>query len=200
MTGGAGPEGGAGSERDHSVGAEPGMGAATHAPAAPRARVARGWRWLPIAVLVIVLDQLTKTWIAHHFAYGARLVLLPVLEITLRYNRGAAFSFLADASGWQRWLFATLAVAVAIGIIVWLWRLQARRQWLLAVSLSLILAGALGNLIDRLRLGHVIDFIVVHWKDAYFPAFNVADSAITVGAILMLLDAWAGGRRSPSGR
>ena len=150
--------------------------------------MARGWRWLPIAVLVIVLDQLTKGWIAHHFAYGARLVLLPVLEITLRYNRGAAFSFLADASGWQRSLFTALAVAVAIGIIVWLRRLDARRQWLLAVSLSLILAGALGNLIDRVRLGHVIDFVVVHWKDAYFPAFNVADSAIVIGAGLLVVE------------
>lgn len=173
--------------------------AAAHAPAeagTPAVRAARGWRWLPIAVLVIALDQFTKNWIAHHFVYGSRLVLLPVLEITLRFNRGAAFSFLADASGWQRWLFTGLAVAVAFGIIVWLRRLDARRHWLLAVSLSLILAGALGNLIDRLRLGHVIDFIVVHWKDAYFPAFNVADSAITVGAILMLLDAWVGGHRS----
>lgn len=160
------------------------------------APLARGWRWLPIALLVIALDQLTKSWIAHHFAYGERLVLLPVLNITLRFNRGAAFSMLADASGWQRWLFTGLAAAVAIGIVVWLRRLDAHRQRLLAISLSLILAGALGNLIDRLRLGHVIDFIVVHWKDAYFPAFNVADSAITVGAILMLLDAWIGGRRS----
>lgn len=174
-------------------------GDTTHLAPERGARVARGWRWLPLTVLVIVLDQLTKSWIADHFAYGGRLVLLPVLEITLRYNSGAAFSFLADASGWQRWLFTGLAIAVAIGIVAWLSRLDARRQWLLAVSLSLILAGALGNLIDRLRLGHVIDFIVVHWKDAYFPAFNVADSAITVGAILMLLDAWVGGRRRPSG-
>lgn len=167
-------------------------------PAKVAERIARGWRWLPIAVLVIVLDQFTKSWITQHLAYGSRVVLLPVLEITLRFNRGAAFSFLADASGWQRWLFTGLAIAVALGIVLWLRRLDARRQWLLAVSLSLILAGALGNLIDRLRLGHVIDFIVVHWKDAYFPAFNVADSAITVGAILMLLDAWVGGRKGPS--
>lgn len=157
-------------------------------------RVARGWRWLPVAVLVIVLDQLTKAWIVRHFADGERMVLLPVLDLTLRFNRGAAFSMLADASGWQRWLFTGLAAVVALGIIAWLRRLDAGRQWLLAISLSLILAGALGNLIDRLRLGHVVDFIVVHWKDAYFPAFNVADSAITVGAILMLLDAWVGGR------
>jgi signal peptidase II len=182
---------------EQSSGAEPGV-ATTEAIGEHGARVARGWRWLPVAVLVIILDQLTKNWIVHHFAYGSRVVLLPVLEITLRYNRGAAFSMLADASGWQRWLFTGLAIAVAIGIIAWLRRLDARRQWLLAISLSLILAGALGNLIDRLRLGHVIDFIVVHWKDAYFPAFNIADSAITVGAILLLLDAWVGGRRSPS--
>ncbi len=171
-------------------------GAAEPAAAPLDTRIARGWRWLPVAVFVVALDQFTKTWITHHFAYGERLVLLPVLDITLRFNPGAAFSMLADASGWQRWLFTGLAVAVAIGIVVWLARLDARRQWLLAISLSLILAGALGNLIDRLRLGHVIDFVVVHWKDAYFPAFNVADSAITVGAILMLLDAWVGGRRS----
>lgn len=157
---------------------------------------ARGWRWLPVAMLVIALDQLTKSWIVHHFANGETRTLLPVLSITLRFNPGAAFSMLADASGWQRWLFTGLAVAVGVGIIAWLHRLDARRQWLLACSLSLILAGAVGNLIDRLRLGHVIDFVVVHWKDAYFPAFNVADSAITVGAILMLLDAWVGGRSS----
>lgn len=182
-----------------SSGAEPGE-ATTVVIAEHGARIARGWRWLPIALLVIALDQLTKNWIVHHFAYGSRLVLLPVFEITLRYNRGAAFSMLADASGWQRWLFTGLAIAVAIGIIAWLRRLDARRQWLLAISLSLILAGALGNLIDRMRLGHVIDFIVVHWKDAYFPAFNIADSAITVGAILLLLDAWVGGRTSASGQ
>jgi len=160
--------------------------------------VSRGWRWLPITVLVILLDQLTKTWIVRHFVYAENLPLLPVLNITLRYNTGAAFSMLADASGWQRWLFEALALAVGCGIVFWMHRLDARAQWLLALSLSLILAGALGNLIDRLRLGHVIDFIDVHWKDAYFPAFNVADSAITVGAVLMLIDAWMEGRRRSS--
>ena len=154
----------------------------------------RGWRWLPLAALVILLDQLSKAWMVRHFSFDQSLTVLPVLNITLRFNTGAAFSVLADASGWQRWLFTGLAIAVAAIIVVWLYRLDGRKQWLLALSLSLILAGALGNLIDRLVLGHVIDFIDVHWKDVHFPAFNVADSAITVGAILLLLDTWVAGR------
>jgi signal peptidase II len=163
---------------------------------APR-RGYRGWIWLPVAVLVIALDQLSKAWMVRHFGYGQNLSVLPVLNITLRYNTGAAFSVLADASGWQRWLFTGLAVVVGVGIVLWLGRLPAR-QWLLALSLSLILGGAVGNLVDRLRLGHVVDFIEPHWKDARFPAFNLADSAITVGAVLMLLDAWFGGRSRSS--
>jgi signal peptidase II len=158
----------------------------------------RGWRWLGVTAVVVLLDQLSKVWIVRHYAYGESLALLPVLNVTLRFNPGAAFSFLADASGWQRWLFTGLAVAVGAAIVVWLSRLDGRAQRLLAFSLSLILAGALGNLIDRLRIGHVIDFVDVHWKDVHFPAFNVADSAITVGAILMLIDAWLGGRRRSS--
>ena len=109
---------------------------------------------------------------------------------SLMFNTGAAFSFLADATGWQRWFFAALALAIGAVHRRLAARLKARSQWLLACSLALILGGALGNVIDRLRLGHVIDFIHVHWNDAYFPAFNVADSAITVGAGLLLLDAF----------
>ena len=154
-----------------------------------------GWRWLPLAVGVIVLDQLSKAWIVSHVPYGGIRTLLPVLDITLRYNRGAAWSMLDSASGWQRWLFSGLAVVVGIGLVVWLRRINARTQKLLAVSLSLILAGALGNLVDRLLSGQVVDFILAHWHDAQFPAFNVADSAITVGAALMLLDAFTDGRR-----
>lgn len=157
-----------------------------------------GWIWLPVAALLIILDQLSKAWIVRHFAYGESLALLPVLNVNLRYNTGAAFSFLADATGWQRWFFAGLAIVVGLGILVWLRQLNARTQWLLALGLSFILAGAVGNLIDRLRLGHVIDFIEAHWKDASFPAFNLADSAITVGAALIILDAWFEGRRRRS--
>jgi signal peptidase II len=155
-----------------------------------------GWRWLPLAVLVVALDQLSKAWIVSHMAYGGIRTLLPVLDITLRYNRGAAWSMLDSASGWQRWLFSGLAVVVGVGLVVWLRRINGRTQKLLALSLSLILAGALGNLIDRLHSGQVVDFILSHWHDAQFPAFNVADSAITVGAALMLLDAFSDGRRS----
>ena len=154
-----------------------------------------GWRWLPIAAFVIVLDQVTKIWVQRTFEYAESVTLLPVLNFTLRYNTGAAFSFLADASGWQRWFFSGLAVIVAVAIIVWLRRLDGRAQARLALSLSLIMAGALGNVIDRLYLGHVVDFIHVHWGDAHFPAFNIADSAITIGAILMLIDAYLDGKR-----
>jgi signal peptidase II len=156
-----------------------------------------GWRWLPVTVAVIGVDQLVKAWIVGHLALYGTVRLLPVLDITLTYNRGAAFSFLADASGWQKWLFAGLAVAVAVGIVLWLKRLNGRTQWMLCLSLTLILGGALGNLIDRLRIGHVVDFILAHWHRVYFPwAFNVADSAITVGAALLLIDAWLESRSS----
>jgi len=149
-----------------------------------------GWLWLPVTVVVIALDQLVKLWIVSHLALHTTVRVLPVLDVTLTYNRGAAFSFLAGASGWQKWLFAGLAVAVGAGILFWLRSLSGRRQRLLCLSLTLIMGGAIGNLIDRLRIGHVIDFILAHWHGTYFPwAFNVADSAITVGAALLLIDA-----------
>ena len=149
-----------------------------------------GWIWLPLTALVIALDQLTKLWIVHSFQPYERLHVLPVLDITLWFNEGAAFSFLAEASGWQRWLFTALAVVVGGGILYWMSRLKGRRQWMLCCALALILAGAIGNVIDRLRIGHVVDFILAHWNNSYFPAFNVADSAITVGAAFLLFDAW----------
>ena len=155
-----------------------------------------GWRWLPLTVVMIVLDQVTKWLIVQHFSYGERLNLLPVLDLTLAYNPGAAWSFLAAESGWQRWMFTGLSIAVSIALVVWLRRLKARSQGLLACALSLILAGALGNVIDRIRFGHVIDFILVYWDEHVFPIFNVADSAITIGAALLLLDALLETRRS----
>jgi signal peptidase II len=155
-----------------------------------------GWRWLWLTVVVIGLDQITKLLILEHFAYGERLNLLPVLDLTLAYNTGAAWSFLAAESGWQRWLFTALAVLVSAALVVWLRRLKARSQGLLACAVSLILAGAVGNVIDRVRLGHVIDFILVYWNEHMFPIFNVADSAITIGAALLLLDAFLDSRRS----
>ena len=157
---------------------------------------ANGWMWLPLTLGVIVLDQATKLWMVRHFRLYESVHLLRVLDITLMFNTGAAFSFLSSSSGWQKWLFVGLALGVSLAILVWLRRLQGRSQALLCCSLTLILAGALGNVIDRLRIGHVVDFISVHWGGAYFPAFNVADSAITIGAILLLLDAWRESRNA----
>jgi len=166
-------------------------GMARGAQGSTAAREPSGLWWLPVTAAVIAVDQLVKLWIVDHLALYRTVRLLPVLDITLTYNRGAAFSFLAEASGWQKWLFAGLAVAVAAGIAVWLRHLGGRSQRLLCLSLTLIMGGALGNLIDRLRIGHVVDFILAHWHRVYFPwAFNVADSAITVGAALLLLDAF----------
>ena len=151
---------------------------------------ASGWRWLPLSAGVIVADQLVKAWIVHHFSLFERVHALPVLDIILTYNRGAAFSFLSDASGWQRWLFVILALAVSTTLIIWMGRLRTRVHALLACALALIVGGALGNMIDRITTGRVVDFIHVHWGRHYFPAFNIADSAITVGAVLLLIDAW----------
>ena len=116
-----------------------------------------------------------------------RWVLLPVLQIVVLYNEGAAFSFLSDAGGWQRWFLLTLSSVVSIGIWFWLRSLDRSLLWLRA-GLTLVLAGALGNLIDRAHLGYVIDFVVVHWEDAYFPAFNLADAVISLGAVCLIVD------------
>jgi signal peptidase II len=157
---------------------------------------ASGWRWLPVTAAVIGLDQFSKLLVVHHVKLYSSIYVLPVLDISLRYNRGAAFSFLEGASGWQRWFFTVLALIVSATILIWMRRLRGAAQWLLCLSLAFILAGALGNMIDRLRIGHVIDFVVAHWHHAEFPAFNLADSSITVGAALLLLDALLDSRRT----
>jgi signal peptidase II len=151
--------------------------------------------WLLLSAFIVLADQVTKTYIARHFGEFEFTSVLPILDITRMHNVGAAFSFLASASGWQRWVFIVLALSVSAGLAVWLWRLPAGAHRLLAAGLALVLGGALGNVIDRIRLGHVIDFIHFHWNEAYFPAFNVADSAITVGAGCLLLDALLDARR-----
>jgi signal peptidase II len=145
--------------------------------------------WLVLSALIVAVDQATKAYITAHYGEFEFTSVLPILDITRMHNVGAAFSFLASASGWQRWLFIGLAVSVSIAIVVWLVRLPRGANGLLAAGLALVLGGALGNVIDRIRLGHVIDFIHFHWDRAYFPAFNMADSAITVGAACLLLDA-----------
>jgi len=150
--------------------------------------------FLGLSVAVVAVDQLTKFLIERHLALFESVSVLPVLEITRLHNTGAAFSFLADEAGWQRWLFTALAIIVSIVLALWLRRIPAYAR-VLATAVALILGGAIGNVIDRVRLGHVIDFIYAHWDRHYFPAFNVADSAICVGAGLLLLDTWLSGRR-----
>lgn len=144
-------------------------------------------KWLLLSVLVIALDLGSKAWVSDSFNYGERLNLLPVFDLTLLYNTGAAFSFLADESGWQRWFFALIALAVSGMLLVWLARLKRHESWL-ACALALVLGGALGNLHDRILLGHVVDFLLFYWDDAYFPAFNLADAAITLGAGMLIVD------------
>jgi len=156
------------------------------------------WLWFGLAAIVIVLDQLSKQAIALNFEYGERLNLLPVFDLTLVYNYGAAWSFLSDAGGWQRWLFTAISFVFSIVIIVWISRLvkessaKGGPQVLLLLALSLILGGAIGNLIDRVLYGYVIDFLLVYYQDHFFPVFNIADSAISVGAGLMLIDVFKG--------
>jgi signal peptidase II len=158
-----------------------------------------GLRWLWLSVLLLVVDQATKALIVQHYALYESTYVLPVLDILRAHNTGAAFSFLADAGGWQRWAFAALALGVSAVLLVWLRRIDAQAQRWLAIGLALVVSGAIGNLIDRLRFGYVVDFVAVHWNQAYFPAFNVADSAITVGAVLLILDALLEGRRGGQG-
>ncbi len=144
------------------------------------------WLWLGIALAVILLDQLTKTLISRTFELNDSRTLTPFFNLVRAHNTGAAFSFLAGADGWQRWFFIGLGGVAAV-VIVWL---LARHggQRLFGWALALILGGALGNVIDRVLHGHVVDFLQFHWNSAYFPSFNVADSAITVGAVLLVLD------------
>jgi signal peptidase II len=144
------------------------------------------WGWL--VVILVSLDQLTK-WLAETaLTYGERINVFPMFDLTLVYNTGAAFSFLASGSGWQRWVLIAIAI-VAIIFMSWLLKHEHKRT-LSALSLTLILSGAIGNLIDRVLLGHVIDFLLFYRHNWYFPAFNIADIAISVGAVLLVFDEW----------
>ena len=155
------------------------------------------WKWLMLSVAVVAVDQYSKYLIMQNFAEFERLVLLPVLELMRLHNDGAAFSLLSGAGGWQRWMFIGIGLAIGAGILIWLLRLPAKGQGLLAAGLALVLGGAIGNVTDRILWGHVVDFIRVHYQDWYFPAFNAADSAISIGVGLLLLDSlldWRRGR------
>jgi signal peptidase II len=144
--------------------------------------------WLWLSLVVIVLDQASKQFAESVLTLYESVKVLPFFDFTLLYNKGAAFSFLSDQSGWQRWFFIILAIVVCVVLVSWLWRLKREEQWT-AVALSLIIGGAIGNVIDRILFGQVIDFLHFHYQQHYFPAFNVADSAITLGVIIMLYDA-----------
>ena len=144
-------------------------------------------RLLWLSGLVIVVDQLTKFWIMATFEDYEVLVIWPVFNLTLVYNTGAAFSFLSDAGGWQRWFFIGLAILVSLAMVLWMRQLQPRER-LTGYGLALVIGGAIGNVIDRIWLGKVVDFLQWHWEDWYWPSFNVADSAITLGVVLLLVD------------
>ena len=158
--------------------------------------MAARWYWW-LSGSVIVLDQVTKFLAETLLTFHQPVPVLPSFNLLLTYNTGAAFSFLAGASGWQRWFFLGLGSLVSIGLIVWLRRLKPT-ETRLATALALILGGAIGNLIDRAWLGQVIDFIQLYYQHWYWPAFNLADSAITLGAALLVLDSLWSGRASKS--
>lgn len=164
-------------------------------PEADTAKEGAGWQWLALAVAVVIADQGSK-WLAEQMlAVHKPMALLPSLNLFLTYNTGAAFSFLRDAGGWQRWFFAALSLGVSVFIVLWLRRIPRNEGWL-ACALALVLGGAVGNLLDRLFRtdGGVVDFIDVYYGTWNWPTFNVADSAISVGAVMLVLSMLRGSR------
>lgn len=155
----------------------------------PEARSA-WYRWLWVSAVVLALDLATKAWVSQAFQLGESVRVTSFFNLVRVHNAGAAFSFLADAGGWQRWFFVVVTILVSAVLVTMLRRNPANR--LLASAVSLVLGGAAGNLWDRATLGHVVDFVQVHGGGYYFPAFNVADSAITVGVILLVWDSFRG--------
>ena len=144
-------------------------------------------RWFALAATILLLDQLTKLWIVAQFRLGESRYINGIFNLVRAHNEGAAFSFLSDAGGWQRWFFSLIAMVVSVVIAIWLTRLP-RQRVLEGLALALILGGALGNLYDRLTLGYVVDFLDFHWANWHFAAFNVADMGISVGAALLIID------------
>ena len=162
----------------------------------PRMTLPRYGTWLLLALAVVVLDLWTKHLASSNLDLYRPVALTGWMNLTLAHNDGAAFSLLADAGGWQRWFFVTVAGGISVFLLVWLWQLphQARA---LPVALMLLLGGAIGNLVDRLRLGYVVDFIDLHIRGWHWPAFNIADSAIVIGVILLLIESLLPPRRLP---
>jgi len=143
--------------------------------------------WAGLSALIFILDQLTKQFASAELALYGSVEVLPFFNFTLAHNYGAAFSFLAGAGGWQRWFFTIIAVLVSVILVVWLKRMKKNEIWI-AIAVALILGGALGNVYDRIMLGYVVDFLHFYWQDWHFPAFNLADSFIFVGAFMMIVD------------
>ena len=144
--------------------------------------------WLFISFAVVAADQVTKLLVIDGLTLYQRIPILPVLDLVRLHNTGAAFSFLADESGWQNWLFTGVAIVASIGIVWWLFKLPRSGRKALSLGLALVLGGAIGNVIDRAQYGYVVDFILFHYEEWAYPAFNIADSAITCGVILILFD------------
>ena len=156
----------------------------------PEAAQRPWYRWLGVSAAVLVLDLATKVWVTHAFQLGETLRITSFFNLVLAHNSGAAFSFLAGAGGWQRWFFVVVTLVVSAVLVVMLKRNAANA--ILAAALALVLGGAAGNLWDRATLGYVVDFVQVHGAGYYFPAFNVADSAITIGVVLLVWDSFRG--------
>jgi signal peptidase II len=158
---------------------------------AATAPAANGWRalwWVGLSLLLVVVDQLSKQAIMERFTEFQRQSVLPFFDLVRLHNTGAAFSFLAGQGGWQNQLFMAIAALVSVALIWWLVVMPRRGKAVLALGLALILGGAIGNLIDRVLYGYVVDFLLFYWQDWSYPAFNIADSAITCGAVLILFD------------
>ena len=153
------------------------------------------YKWFSLSALIIIVDQITKYVASQMLLMHEPVAILPFFNFTLMHNPGAAFSFLADQGGWQRWLFAGLALGVSIVLAIWLYRLKTHEKWL-ALALSLVLGGAIGNLIDRVYYGYVIDFIDVYYNTSHWPAFNIADAAISIGAVMLIIDTFRSKEKS----
>ncbi len=166
------------------------MSEANDSPASSGMRTAglRSLVWLPVSALLILLDQVSKAMVVDQLAEFQRINFLPVFDLVRFHNTGAAFSLFADAGGWQNWFFTGIAALVSIGIVWYQWVLPKKGARTLALGLALVLGGAIGNLIDRLNYGYVVDFLLFYYKDWSWPAFNIADSAIVVGVTLIIID------------
>ncbi|GAA3970987.1 signal peptidase II [Allohahella marinimesophila] len=159
-------------------------------PEAERQMSQRRWLWLTL--VVIILDLATKAMATAWLDYAIPVPVIPYFNLTLLHNTGAAFSFLASAGGWQRWFFIVLAIVISAVLLTWLGRLKRHETWL-AIALALVLGGAIGNVYDRIVHGYVVDFIHLYYGSYSWPAFNIADSAISIGAVMMVIDVFRGG-------